>query len=217
MTTTPRHRFVFIRHAQAVCNRQEAHDRFDSVAPDSPLTPVGQRQARLLADHFPAGLTGARLYSSPMRRALQTASVLGTRLGLPLIQDDRLEEMRVSPPLNPSLTLPDWDALLQARIDNTAREAKPGVETVTSQQARVSDFLKQRHRFRGGEALTLIVSHALTIELAIMTLLGLEPAALQRWRLRISHTALHVVENETLGGPSRLVLTNAQNHLGLWL
>lgn len=169
MTTTLRHRFVFIRHAQAVCNRQEARNRFDSVAPDSPLTPVGQRQARLLADggqrqarlladHFPAGLTGARLYSSSMRRALQTASVLGARLGLPLIQDDRLEEMRVSPPLNPSLTLPDWDALLQARIDNTAWEAKPGVETVTSQQARISDFLKQRHRFRGGEALTLIVS-----------------------------------------------------------
>lgn len=94
MTATPRHRFVFIRHAQAMCNRPEAQDCLNSVSPDSTLTSVGQRQAQLLADHFPAGLTGARLYSSPMRRALQTASVLGTRLGLPLIQDDRLEEMR---------------------------------------------------------------------------------------------------------------------------
>lgn len=107
--------------------------------------------------------------------------------------------------------------MLQARIDDTVREAKPGVETVAAQQVRISDFLRQRHQFRGAEALTLVVSHALTIELAIMTLLGLEPAILQRWRLRISHTTLHVVENEALGGHSRLVLANGQNHLGLWL
>ncbi|NHB92785.1 histidine phosphatase family protein [Photorhabdus cinerea] len=217
MTSTHSHRFVFIRHAEATCNLQNDNMLISSVSPDSSLTHVGQQQTQLLADHFPQELLGAQIFCSPMCRAVQTANPLAMRHSLPLIHDERLEEVRITSPLTPPLSLSAWDAMLEERLDKPTTEVKPGVETVVAQQARVADFLLERHRHRSEEKLTVVVSHAFTIELAIFVLLGLELAMLQRWRIRISNTALHVVENEEVGGKSRLVLVNAKTHLGFWL
>jgi 5''-phosphoribostamycin phosphatase/probable phosphoglycerate mutase len=152
-----------------------------------------------------------------MRRALQTARALAQRRDLKIVVDDRLEEMRLARPLLPPLSVADWNAMLEARLSKPARRAWPGVETVLEQVARVEDFLRDRHASRGDENLTLVVSHAFTIEMAILRLLGLRPDRLARSRVRISNAALHVVENETLGGSTRLILVNAKNHLGTLL
>jgi broad specificity phosphatase PhoE len=60
---------------------------------DLPLTTRGRQQAAELA----AGLTPepplAALYSSPSRRALDTAAAIAQRLGLPIVQDDDLREI----------------------------------------------------------------------------------------------------------------------------
>ncbi|WP_157835569.1 histidine phosphatase family protein [Photorhabdus australis] len=217
MTSTHCHRFVFIRHAEATCNLQDDHVLISSVLPDSPLTEMGQQQAQLLADNFPKELIGDKIFSSPMVRAMQTAKFLTARYNLPLIPDERLEEVRIAPSLIPPLSLPEWDAMLEERLNSPTIKVRPEVETVIEQRARVTDFLRQRHQQRGREKVTLIVSHAFTIELAMFVLLGLEISPLQRWHMRISNTALHVIENEEIGGKSRLVLVNAKNHLRLWL
>ncbi|GGY24669.1 histidine phosphatase family protein [Paludibacterium paludis] len=212
-----RHRFVFIRHAEARCNLQSADARIDSVSPDSPLTATGEEQARLLAAGLPEELVGARVFCSPMRRAVLTAGAIADRHGVPLAVDGRLEELRIASPLRPALDVAAWDSMLERRLAHPRREALPGVETLLAQRERVADFLLDRHAGRGRELSTLVVSHAFTIELAINLLLGQTPRMLARWRLRISNAALHVIENDYVGGPSRLMLVNAKNHLGTLL
>ncbi|CDL84500.1 histidine phosphatase family protein [Xenorhabdus szentirmaii] len=217
MPSIKSHRFVFIRHAEATCNLQDAHALISSVMPDSPLTTVGQQQAQLLANNIPKELIGNKIFSSPMIRAMQTANLLKTRHNLPLVSDERLEEVRIKPSLTPALSLSQWDTMLQERLNNPTINVRPEVETVAAQRTRVADFLCQRHQERGEEKVTVIVSHAFTIELAIFVLLGLDVSMLSQWRIRISNSALHIIENEEIGGKSRIVLTNAKNHLRLWL
>lgn len=213
----PRHRFVFIRHARALCNEQSEGTLIDSISPDAPLTVKGREQAQQLALMLPDALTGRQVFSSPLRRAVETACTIAVPRGLPLALDPRLEELRITQTLTPALSVQAWDQLLIQRLESPEQEVLPGVEPLLTQRSRVEDFLRERHARRGGEQLTLVVSHALTIELAINVLLGMESHVLRHWRIRISNAALHVVENDQLGGPSRLVLVNAKNHLGTLL
>jgi broad specificity phosphatase PhoE len=79
-----------IRHAQSTNN---ALTNREDRGCDPPLTGLGRRQTELLAKHLAEGVqrepsaTGpgysiTRLYCSPMRRALQTAQIVGETLGL---------------------------------------------------------------------------------------------------------------------------------------
>lgn len=59
------------------------------------LTPQGRREAALTAQRLAVRGPFYALYSSPLERALETATILGTRLGLrPLVHDD-LRELNV--------------------------------------------------------------------------------------------------------------------------
>lgn len=208
------HRFVFIRHAEAVCNVQADTAMLGLFDPHSPLTDVGKQQARQLAEALPQALIGKQIFCSPQRRAIDTATNLAARHGLRIMSDSRLEELRVNCPFPAPMTVNAWDALLEKRVSTPAEVVQPGIESLAAQRARLVDFLQQRHEQRGLEQVTLVVSHAYTIELAIHHLLGLGLAAFKQFRLRISHAAVHVVENERLGSTSRLVLTNGKHHLG---
>jgi broad specificity phosphatase PhoE/predicted GNAT family N-acyltransferase len=92
-------RLLLVRHAQSDNNvsndrvRAEYQDDLSRViaeserlrAPDPELSELGRRQADLLADHLAPLLAepDTMLVSSPMRRALQTATPLGVRANLP--------------------------------------------------------------------------------------------------------------------------------------
>jgi probable phosphoglycerate mutase len=68
---------VLIRHGETEwTERHRLHGRLDS-----PLSPRGLRQAHLTAHRLQAERADA-LYSSPQGRAMQTARILGTALGL---------------------------------------------------------------------------------------------------------------------------------------
>jgi probable phosphoglycerate mutase len=76
---------LLIRHARPL----RAHGG-DGPA-DPALSPLGQRQAGALADWLAAEPLDA-IYSSPLRRARETAAPLATRLGLEVRVDDRVRE-----------------------------------------------------------------------------------------------------------------------------
>jgi len=59
---------------------------------DFPLNEQGLQEASLLAERM-AGISVAALYSSPLLRARQTASVIGQRVGLPVNVLDELSEI----------------------------------------------------------------------------------------------------------------------------
>ena len=59
---------------------------------DPPLSDIGREQARLVGEWLaPEGFDA--VYSSPMRRAVETAEPLAQRLGLEIVVDDELAEL----------------------------------------------------------------------------------------------------------------------------
>jgi broad specificity phosphatase PhoE len=95
-----------IRHAESEDNAVEMNGKhrmtraefnlFMRDAPRSPLTARGQEQAEALAQRL-AGIAFARLYTSPLPRALATTSVLAEAQGLdPIIIPDLRE---LAPPV----------------------------------------------------------------------------------------------------------------------
>ncbi|RAQ96453.1 histidine phosphatase family protein [Thermogemmatispora tikiterensis] len=77
-----------IRHAEAL---NAVQHRFG----DLDLTPRGIRQAERLRDRLATGEIAADvLISSTLRRAYQTAEIIAPALGLPIIPDDEVQEMR---------------------------------------------------------------------------------------------------------------------------
>jgi len=100
-------RVYLIRHAQSEDNAVEINgnqrmtradfNRFMQNAPDSPLTARGQEQAQALAQRL-ADVPFARLYTSPLPRAMDTAAALAYAQNLtPIVIEDLRELM--PPPL----------------------------------------------------------------------------------------------------------------------
>ena len=85
----------FLRHGETEWN---ASKRIQGSTEWTDLTEAGVRVAEATRDGLRArGLTFDRLYSSPYRRALHTAQILGAGLGLEPIIDRRLCEISFGP------------------------------------------------------------------------------------------------------------------------
>jgi probable phosphoglycerate mutase len=77
-----------IRHGQSVYN---AEGRIQGQS-DVPLSDLGLQQSRAVADAL-AGEPIDALYSSPLRRAMQTAEEVSAAIALPIQTDARLKEI----------------------------------------------------------------------------------------------------------------------------
>lgn len=83
-------RLILARHGETDWNRE---NRFQGQA-DPPLNAVGRRQSAELAEAL-AGESLARVYTSPLRRAAETAEIVARRLGLEVEPVDALSEIDV--------------------------------------------------------------------------------------------------------------------------
>jgi broad specificity phosphatase PhoE len=81
---------VLVRHGETDWNRER---RFQGRA-DTPLNDAGRAQARELAELL-ASEPLAALYTSPLRRALETATIVGARLGLEVGTSEAMQEIDV--------------------------------------------------------------------------------------------------------------------------
>jgi probable phosphoglycerate mutase len=82
--------FLLVRHGETDWNRD---NRFQGHA-DPPLNERGRAQAGELAERL-AGEGVDAVYSSPLRRALETAEILAARLGLDVTAAEGLREIDV--------------------------------------------------------------------------------------------------------------------------
>src|SRR6266851_187680 len=124
--------FYLIRHGRTAWNNE---DRLQGWA-DQPLDDTGLTQARALAAWLQAVAFDA-FYSSPLRRARQTAEVVAEPHGLPVTLDDRLRERNVGDWTG--LTLDQARAQAPDRFDADWRQSgAPGGEAQAALTARVA-------------------------------------------------------------------------------
>ncbi len=81
-----------IRHADAIPEEDEIIP--GGIYDDLPLSRTGRKQAQALAERL-SSLSFDAMYSSPLRRCLETAAPLAERLGIAPIVEERLKEIRL--------------------------------------------------------------------------------------------------------------------------
>lgn len=97
------------RHGESDWN---AANRFQGLS-DRPLTELGRRQAEALADELATTASPSAIYSSPLRRAFETAAIVGTRTGLEPRPVDDLREVDVG----------GWAGLSRSDVESRFPEA----------------------------------------------------------------------------------------------
>jgi probable phosphoglycerate mutase len=120
--SAPSTSFLLIRHAQSEWN---AAERWQGQG-DPPLSARGREQAKALATELGAQRFDA-LLSSDLRRARETAEILGAALGLPPRVEPRLRELDVG--RWSGLTRSEIEArdpALLGRFDAEDPDARPG-------------------------------------------------------------------------------------------
>ncbi|WP_419920321.1 histidine phosphatase family protein [Candidatus Poriferisodalis sp.] len=114
---------VFVRHGQP-----ERVVRHDGQPADPALSDIGRQQAAAVASWLEEMQIDA-LYSSPMRRALQTAEAIGSTTGLvPIVRDGLCEFDRDSPAYVPMEVMKEtdrerWNELASGSFGDTERSA----------------------------------------------------------------------------------------------
>lgn len=191
-----------IRHADALPGPDEIIP--SGVYNDLPLSKVGREQAQALAERL-GKLRFDALYSSPLRRCLETATPLAERLGLtPIIVND-LQEIRLGEVLPLPTDGQDLAALSQALHERQREivrkaggtgswDAIPDSEPSKAFRQRVVQALDSIARSHKGERV-LVFAHGGVLNAYAAEVLGLErdffyPAA------NTSLTVVRVADNQ---------------------
>ncbi len=188
-----------IRHGESVSNAEPGRDLSD--ADGDLLTARGHEQAALAAKHL-GGLRIDRLWSSPLRRARETAEPIAAELGLEVEIHEDLIELREGDGhyrLNgEEQRLARWSARMAANPDDP-RAAPDGAESFADMIARVERVkaLFLAHR----DQRVLAVSHGLLLRfLFVHSFLedDFTPAQTQRlWQLRTVNCGLSAFQHRS--------------------
>lgn len=132
-------RLYLVRHGE---NKANITKEFSHKQVDYPLTDKGRLQAQQTADYFlDRGID--EVYSSPLKRALETAEIIAQRLGHDVIVEENFREINVGDLEGRPPTPENWalhDQVLEAWYQGNLEARFPGGE----------DFLTLRHRLRAG-------------------------------------------------------------------
>lgn len=161
---------VLLRHGLTDWNRS---GRFQGHA-DVPLNDVGRAQAAAVAERL-QGLDIARIYSSDLQRAADTATAVANRLALPVQLDSRLQEINVGSwaGLTPDqIAETDPQLWLPLRAGHDGPHSATG-ETATGAGQRVADALIEYAEQADDDEVVLVVGHGLTTRVASLLLMGL--------------------------------------------
>lgn len=161
------------RHGENVANLTGT---FSHRIFDGDLTGTGRQQAEALGGHL-AAMGGARagaLICSPLRRARQTAQIIGSRLGLPIACElEDLRELDVGA-LDGRSDAAAWDIyamVLAAWRQGDTQARFPGGESRDELCARLRRALATAARASPAAA-TLIVAHGASLRAALPGLTG---------------------------------------------
>lgn len=199
---------ILVRHGESVWNSQ----RRIQGSLDPELSPRGRRQTDLLVSHLRAHLTPAvaAIYSSPLRRAAQTADQIAVAYQIPVVHEPDLREM----------SLGRWEGKTVAEIQATYPGCyeqwledplafpAPGGEDLRSFERRVVGVLERMQNTQP-KADLIVVSHGGVIKALLCFALGLDVRYL--FRLKQDNTAINQIELDRR--VRRVLLLNDTCHL----
>lgn len=167
-----------IRHADAY------PDEADVVAGGydaQPLSSLGRRQARALAERLQVTALAA-IYSSPIRRAWQTAMCLAAALGLPVQERETLRDVGLLPGPSYSGTGDAFACVRAMQAHNRSAEAAvmqagnwslvPGCEPSEHLRSRMSRTISDIAKQHAGQRVAL-VTHSGSLNAFLAATLGL--------------------------------------------
>ena len=176
---------------------------------DIPLNDMGRRQARALADGMKSRPV-ASVYSSPKRRAMETAEAIAGPLGLTVKAVPQLMEIGYG----------DWEGRSAEDILTTDRElyeswwqhpatvAPPGGETLNQVDERCRQAWDMIRSGMKGD--TAVVAHGGTLAHFIVHLLEGQPEAKE---IVVSNASITTMDYDPESGACRLVDLNDCSHL----
>lgn len=181
-------KLLLVRHAETDWNRQRRYQGWT----DTSLSESGRAQAtavgRLLASQRLAAV-----WSSPLRRARETAGAIAQAQGLPVTEHEAFKEMGYG----------DWEGLTTAEIAERFPESyrvwrdtphlvfRHGAESLEDVRKRVLAGLTELRAAHEGQTVCL-VSHGISGRILILEVLGLGLDRL--WSLHVSPTGVSELE-----------------------
>lgn len=179
-------RLVLIRHANA------GADGRICGSTDVPLIRAGRRQAELLADELSSHPLAA-VYSSPLRRALETAAPLAAAHGLEPEVDTRLREIDFGDLEGRAYAdvQAAQPALLEAWYERPSTVSFPRGESFAAFRARVLAAADELRR-RNAERSLALVTHAGITRVILGTALQMPPDTI--FRLDQPYGAVSVID-----------------------
>ncbi len=178
---------AFVRHGQTELNRTgRLQGRLDV-----PLSALGAEQAAALARGY-ASEAVTRVVSSPLQRAVATATAIAREHALTVEIDDRLVELDYG----------DWDGQPLADVPpeawaawrTDAGFAPPGGEALADVSGRVASFCADAL----ADALVIAVSHVSPIKAAVCRALGVDDRV--TWRMQLDVASVTRIGRRPDGG-----------------
>ncbi len=168
---------TLVRHGESAYN---AEGRIQGQS-DVPLSELGRRQSEAVADAV-AGAPVEAIYSSPLRRALETAQPIAIRTGVPIATDPRLMEIDAGVFQNRLRTeLPErYPEEYRRWLSGDPDFTIPGGESRRDLMVRGGDFLLAIREARHAHA--VVVTHGGLLSAALKVLLDI-PAHRHPFRL----------------------------------
>jgi broad specificity phosphatase PhoE len=181
-------RVLLLRHAETDWNRER---RFQGRR-DIPLSPAGREQAESAARLLAATPLTA-VWSSPLARARETATLIAAPHGLGVQVEEAVTEMDFGEwvGLTRDEVKTRFPEALSAWAETPAAARWPGAETLEQVRARALAGLARLRAAHQGQTICL-VSHGITSRVLILEALGLGPDRL--WSLQISSTGISELE-----------------------
>jgi len=192
---------IFLRHGQALNNVERV---LAGRTPDVPLTETGIAQSERIA-RFLEPFRLAAIYSSPIKRATNTAEIVAKHNALDYQVDERLIELDMG-----KLTGMGYDEIFDQHgdlfhefFDGGPKVKSYGIETFPKVKERVSSMVQEVIEKHPDENVVL-VTHAEPIKAMLATILRASPSSL--YELRIETGSLTVFKES--GGTISLAALN---------
>lgn len=198
---------LLIRHGE---NEYVKEGRLAGRLPGIHLNDKGLTQAKMIADKL-SNLRIKAIYSSPLERALETASPLAQALGLPIIPQDGLLETDYGEWQGKTLK-----SLRRRKLWRTVQNAPylmrfPSGESFAECQLRICQAIESIYNRHKPKDIIACFFHSDPIKLAIAYYIGLPLDNFQRLAVSpASITTLHISDNS-----SRLINMNTDLSLNL--